>query len=288
VLRLPTRCSKNENDESTFEYFIPDFIHIYSDKSNLNWEILKNYFESTINEIAEVDLRDRFLSLIDEKDRDSVSKKLVETKVFDISDPKKLYDPFPVEIEHEKERISDPHKKVAGMLYDGFRLQRLFRELLEKTESSFKHLHIIFTNRSIATWDSGDGRYHARTSVYGFPSIISIPGIVEAPAKPREFYIQRKALVASGMAREVVEEELKEKFRDRFIDYEDPRMTEILKGYVIQAFFYHIMFEPFCKDKNCRLFNAHWQEDMMHAQLEESEFCERHEGILERMRSNKF
>jgi hypothetical protein len=276
---LLTIYSKNE-DVYFDKLNLPDFIFIYFNESNLNWEELKGHIQEKLEGVSEIELRERFLSLVPETDIDSIAKRLVATKVFDVSDPKKLYDPFPVEITHEKEMISNPNKKNASMLYDGFRLQRLFREFLPKSESSFKYLHMIFTNRSIATWDLGDGRYHARTSVYGFPSIISIPGIVEAPAKPREFYIQRKALVASGMARELVEEELKEKFRDRFIDYGDPRMTEIVKGYIMQAFFYHIMFEPFCDDKNCRLYNAHWQEDMMHAQLNEPEFCERHEGIL--------
>jgi hypothetical protein len=276
---LPTICSKNESDDFD-KLNLPDSVFIYCDESNLDWEELERYTQEKLEDILKIEIRERFLSLIPENDLGSVAKELVATKVFDVSDPRKVYEPFPVEINHEKERISDSNKNTAGMLYDGFRLQRLFREIIPKSESSFKHLHIIFTNRSIATWDSGDGRYHARTSVYGFPSIISIPGIVEAPAKPREFYIQRKALVASGMARELVEEELKEKFRDRFIDYDDPRMTDIVKGYIMQAFFYHIMFEPFCDDKNCRLFNAHWQEDMIHAQLDEPEFCERHEGIL--------
>lgn len=280
---MPTIYSKNE-DIYFDKLNLPDCIYIYCDESNLNWEELKGYIQDKLKGFSEIEIRERFLSLIPEGYIDSVAMRLVATKVFDTSDPKKLYDPFPVEITHEKERISNPNKKVAGMLYDGFRLQRLFREILPKSESNLKNLHIIFTNRSIATWNSGDGRYHARTSVYGFPCIISIPGIVEAPAKPREFYIQRKALVASGMAREVVEEELKEKFKDRFIDHEDPRMTEIVKGYIMQAFFYHIMFEPFCDDKNCRLFNAHWQEDMMHAQLGEPEFCEKHEGILRKIK----
>jgi hypothetical protein len=263
---------------------LPDYIFIYFDESNLDWKELERYILERLEGTSKIEMRSRFLSLVPGGDIDSVAKQLVLTKVFDVSDPRRLYDPFPVEIAHEKERISDPDKNTAGMLYDGFRLQRLFREILPKEESSFKYLHVIFTNRSIATWDAGDGRYHARTSIYGFPSIISIPGIIEAPAKPREFYIQRKALVASGMAREVVEEELKEKFKDRFIDYDDPRMTEIIKGYIMQAFFYHISFEPFCDDKNCRLFNAHWQEDMMAAQLGEPEFCEMHEGILRKIK----
>jgi hypothetical protein len=246
---------------------------------------LKSHLEQKIGSGTTVNVREDFLFYHTRNTQDlhPIAEQLVVTKVFDISDPTKKYDPFPIEIQHEVDLIKDPEKKFFGMLYDGFKLQRLFRGLISSDESNFKHLHLVFTNRFISTWDKGDGRSHARTSVYGFPSIISCSGIVEAPAKPREFYVIRKALVASGMARELVEEELKSKFRDRFIDYGDPRMTDIVKGYAMQAIFYHITFESFCEDKNCRLYNAHWQEDMMHAQLSEPEFCERHQGILNRI-----
>lgn len=279
---MSTRCSKSEVNKTSLSFNIPDFLHIYKNKSNIDWNSIKSYLEQKTGSGTPVDIRENFLFYHTRKIQDlhPIAEQLVVTKVFDISNPTKDYDPFPVEIQHEVDLINDPEKKVFGMLYDGFKLQRLFRGLISSDESNFRHLHLVFTNRFISTWDRGDGRYHARTSAYGFPSIISSPGIVEAPAKPREFYILRKALVASGMSRELVEEELKSKFRDRFIDYGDSRMTDIVKGFVMQAFFYHTTFEPFCEDKNCRLYNAHWQEDMMHAQLGEPEFCERHEGIL--------
>ena len=61
----------------------------------------------------------------------------------------------------------------------------------------------------------------------------------------------------------------------------DERLTGIVKGYAMQAFFYHTTFDPFCDDKNCRLFNAHWQEDMMHAQLDGEDICGKHRRVLE-------
>jgi hypothetical protein len=286
---LPTRSSRNEENESSLPFNVPDFVYIYKNQSAIDWSVLKNYLEGILGDGANIELRKSFIlhHIGKEQELDSIAEGLVRTKVFDVSDPKKIYKPFPVEIEHERELINYPKKMVFGMLYDGLRLQKLFRELLPKSELSFKYLHILFTNRSIGTWDKGDGRYHARTSVYGFPNIISTSGIVEAPAKPREFYILRKALISSGMSRELVEEELRIKFKGRFIDYEDERLTEIIKGYIMQAFFYHTVFEPFCEDKNCRLYNAHWQEEMIHAQLEGKDFCERHEGILERIMTRK-
>jgi len=50
--------------------------------------------------------------------------------------------------------------------------------------------------------------------------------------------------------------ELKERFKGSFIDYEDERLTEVIKGYVIQTVFYCLIGNPFCEDKGCRLYNA--------------------------------
>lgn len=284
---MPTRSSRSRGEDDTiFKGSVPHAIHIYKTDSNIDWLLLKEYITSTINSISEVDIRESFFPhhLKGKDDIASVAESMVRTKVFDAADPHKSYDPFPIEIEHEMEAISDPKKKVTGVLYDGYKMHRLFGEILPAAELSFSHLHIIFTNRLMGTWAAGDGRYHARVCVLGFPSIISTTGIVEAPAKPREFYIARRGLVASGMDKELVEEELKQKYEGRFIEYNDERMTDIVKGYVMQAFFYHTTFEPFCGEKNCRLFNAHWQEDMIHAQLEGDEFCKRHEGMLEMLK----
>ena len=40
--------------------------------------------------------------------------------------------------------------------------------------------------------------------------------------------------------------------------------------------------EPFCEDPACRLFNAHWQAEMLRAQLEGPDYCERHQELLRR------
>ncbi|MFQ6129785.1 MAG: DUF6775 family putative metallopeptidase, partial [Candidatus Hadarchaeaceae archaeon] len=108
-------------------------------------------------------------------------------------------------------------------------------------------------------------------------------GIVEAPARPKEFYVLKQRYAALG-GTDAQLEELKEKFRERFIDYDDERLTEVMKGYVMQAVFYHLKLDPFCVDKRCRLWNAHWQEEMLEAQLSQPEFCEQHERELAQLR----
>jgi hypothetical protein len=116
-----------------------------------------------------------------------------------------------------------------------------------------------------------------RTSVYGIPSIISTSGLVEAPAKPREYYFLKQQYERLG--KDLME--LKDKFEGSFIDYEDKRLTEIAKGYAMQAVFHSLTGDPFCGDKGCRLYNAHWQEEVISAQLEsEYEFCPQHTKIL--------
>ncbi len=104
-------------------------------------------------------------------------------------------------------------------------------------------------------------------------------GLVEAPAKPKELYL-RRYLGSNGIA-------LKEEFKGRFIDYEDPRVTEVMKGYVLQAVFFHMTGDPFCKNKNCRLYNAHWQEEVIHAQLEIPHgLCVNHQATLNSLLSS--
>jgi len=62
-------------------------------------------------------------------------------------------------------------------------------------------------------------------------------------------------------------------------------MTEVIKGYIMQALFYYVVGDPFCDNHQCRLFNAHWQEDLIRAQLKtdadcHSEFCSLHQKVV--------
>ena len=206
------------------------------------------------------------------------AKKIAGTKIQEVN--KKLtpeQEPLHGEIEYEKRRISGK-TRAFGILYDGFYLQSLFRELIPREERRLELVHIFFTNRLFATWDEVNQRYHLRTSMYSIPSVISTSGLIEAPAKPREYYLLRQQYEKFG--RDIAE--LKDTFRGNLIDYEDKRLSEVVKGYATQAVFYSLTGDPFCQDKGCRLYNAHWQEELIFAQLEsEYEFCQRHTKLLE-------
>ena len=105
---------------------------------------------------------------------------------------KKLNMPFQRQVptfeEMEFER-NTTHSSMQGMTYyDGFELQSALCRLLSKTESTQDVFHIIFTNRLTCTFGHTDYRYHGRALVCSNPAIISTTGIIEAPAKPREYY----------------------------------------------------------------------------------------------------
>ena len=185
--------------------------------------------------------------------------------------------PLQAEVDYEKKRIRSPSWKIFGILYEGVLYQKMILDLISGGQLDSDHCSILFTNHLIGTWDRNDQRYHARVSLYGFPHLISTTGLVEAPAKPKEFYLKKKM----GLPLDL----LKEEYRGRFLEHGDSRMTEVLKGYAMQALFFHLTGDPFCDDRDCRLFNSHWQEEVLHSQMEgRYEFCPRHEAILRKLR----
>lgn len=188
--------------------------------------------------------------------------------------------PFQYDNRIERSRISDlkqpferqPKPNDETMpLYDGFVLQRILAEMMPAKEAA--HVHIVLTGLLTCTFSEDDWRYHARTVVCGTPSIISTAGIVEAPAKPKEFYL---AQLGGGIGNV-------NRFAGRFIDYGDGRMTAAAAVYALQALFFFVTDgEPFCDDKSCMLYNAHWQEELIHL-IEKGALCGRHRQTV-----NKF
>ncbi len=207
------------------------------------------------------------------------ARRIASTKIQGVSQKiPSEQEPLYGEIEYEKRRILGKTRSF-GILYEGLHLLRVFREIIPREECSLEFVHIFFTNRLFTSWNDGDKRYHLRTSIYGIPSLISTTGLVEAPAKPREYYLLKQQYDMLGAD----PLELKDRFKGSFIDYEDERLTEVMKGYVMQAVFYSLTGNPFCQDKGCRLYNAHWQEELIFAQLESGyEFCPHHTELLKK------
>ena len=181
------------------------------------------------------------------------------------------------EVGYEQRRLSS-RGSTYGLIYRGEGAQRLMQELLPSRERNLSFLHIVFTNQFFGTWGE-DGRYHLRVAVYGAPNLISTTGLVEALSKPREFYLLKQHYAGLGMSDALTGWE--KQLGERVLRHGDSRLTEVMKGYVMQALFYHVTGDPFCSDKSCRLHNAHWHEEAIAAQMGGAyEFCPRHEAIL--------
>jgi len=270
---------------------LPSFIHLYDEGTveTLDVEAIAGYIQGNLPSNVTVDVRGEFfgwhltgLSEADGKKAiDALAKRLASIKVRDLNSSELSAEPIYGEIEYERRGLKNASPKPTGILYDGFRLSSILYSLISREEAGFDHIHIVFTHQLFGTWGEGDLRYHARVNVCGFPSIISTTGVVEAPAKPKDFYLLKQQYSTVGMSYASLVD-LKQQFQGRFIDYDDPRLTEVMKGYAMQAIFYHLTGDAFCDDKNCRLYNAHWQEEMINAQLgSEYEFCAYHTKILE-------
>lgn len=229
----------------------------------------KKFLESTFG--LEIEIRDNFFKNL----QDEEFKKIASKRIFELKKPFKQRTPTYNEIEIERSN-KDMTENDEVFLYDGYELQQIISDSVK--EQSLDSLHIIFTNKLTATFSEEDFRYHARALIGTNPSIISTTGIVEAPAKPKEYYVE-----LIGDFSEDRTKEIKEKYKGQFLEYHDDRLEKIVEGYLLQAIFYVETGNVFCDNKNCRLFNAHWQKDLFESQLTNAKLCENHSKELKKL-----
>ena len=246
--------------------------------SEINTELLTEFLEEKFP--IKVEIKNNVFKEFSLED----IKKLSNIRITDIKNPFSEYVASDDEIEFEKKLCEDSSvmnstpmvenaQEISEVfMYDGFELQKILRYLNKDNEV----LHIILTNRLTCTFDENDKRYHARAVICANPSIISTTGIIEAPAKPKEYYFEVMKLRTQGLDIESA----KEKYKDKFLEYNDKRLTKVLEGYILQVIFYNITGESFCEDIECRLNNAHWQKDLLFSQLEINKLCKKHNEIL--------
>ena len=202
--------------------------------------------------------------------------KIAECKVFNLRKDFEKHTPTNEEILFEESNFQDTSKTENIIMYDGFRLQKVLADLISEKEDTENIFHVFFTNKLTCTYDNNDYRYHGRALIGSNPSIISTTGIIEAPAKPREYYFDLMTNFTQGVNVDTI----KQKYKGMYLEYNDLRLSKIIEGYLLQAIFYYETGEPFCNNSDCRLFNAHWQKDLLHSQLDEEKLCENHQIIL--------
>ena len=204
----------------------------------------------------------------------NITFEIATCRIFNTRQPFEKHEPTDEEIRFEEESLNG--NKTNIIMYDGFEFQRFITSLIPPEELVQDQFHLVCTNKLMCTFDFADYRYHGRTVICSNPAIISTTGIIEAPAKPREYYLSLLSNITMGLNIDSI----KNRFKGRYLEYHDSRIGETIKGFVLQAMFYYLTGESFCESKECRLFNAHWQNDLLYSQIEIGELCERHQKIL--------
>ena len=204
------------------------------------------------------------------------SIKIAESKIYHLKKDFEKHIPTHEEIMFEESNIQDTSITENIIMYDGFQLQKIFSDVISKQENLENSFHVCFTNKLTCTFDYNDYRYHGRALIGANPSIISTTGIIEAPAKPREYYHDLMVNFPLG----INVDSIKQKYKGSYLEYNDPRLSTIVEGYLLQAIFYYETGQPFCEDLECRLFNAHWQKDLLHSQMDIGKLCKKHQNIL--------
>lgn len=207
---------------------------------------------------------------------DKTFEQIASRRIFNLKKQFKKHIPTQKEIQIEKEN-QDTSKQDIMALYDGFELQSIIAENIPITNDT---LHIIFTNKLTATFDNGDFKYHARALISSNPTIISTTGIIEAPAKPKRYYLDLITNFSEGKVKGI-----KEKYKGEFLEYHDSRLSDIAEGYVLQSIMYYATGDAFCENKECRLFNAHWQKDLIYSQIENKKLCDKHQEKFIKIRN---
>lgn len=207
---------------------------------------------------------------------EDIAYDLSSSRIFNMHQSFQKHAPTNEEVEFEKQTFQNTSKVENIILYDGFEFQRIVSSLIPGDESNVEDFHFVFTNKLTCTFDFNDYRYHGRALIGANPSIISTTGIIEAPAKPREYYMELMVNYGQGLNIDSI----KKKYQGTYLEYHDLRLGKIIEGYCLQALFYYITGESFCDLLDCRLNNAHWQRDLLYSQLEFGKLCNKHSEIL--------
>ena len=224
---------------------------------------------------VQVETRDNILKF----SKKDTAAKIASCRIFNPIKPYERHSPSTDEIFFEEVNFEDTTKTENIIMYDGFEIQKVLTELIPEEETSSDLFHVFFTNKLTCTYDYNDYRYHGRALIGANPSIVSTTGIIEAPAKPREYYLD----LITNFTQGINVESIKQKYKGTYLEYNDIRLSKIIEGYLLQAIFYFETGDAFCDKTECRLFNAHWQKDLLYSQIENGKLCETHQQALKKI-----
>lgn len=173
----------------------------------------------------------------------------------------------------------DPAELGLGEVYRAQALQAILSLMVQADESSLDHLHIVLTSMVFGDWDEFSREFRVRVGCLGRPSLLSTTGLIEGPARPRDFEVLRTQMAVMGLGEDIAD--LAEAFQPRALGYGDRRITECLKGYALMAVMYRAYGEGPCDDPTCRLHDAATQEELIACQCgDDAGLCHRHAAML--------
>ena len=173
--------------------------------------------------------------------------------------------------------VEDAERIEDVVMYDAFEIQNIIYDIVAESDLNPDNLHIAFTNKLICTYDTTDSRYHGRAVICSNPAMVSTTGMIEAPARPREYYFEVMKCRMQGLSIQGA----KKNYSQKFLNYHDKRLSKIAEGYLLQAIFYYMTGDAFCDSLDCRLNNAHWQKDLLYSQLKIGKLCNKHQALLD-------
>ncbi len=179
---------------------------------------LKNFLLKTVH--VDVEIKGCIFNNLDIK----YVEKISGCRIFESKIPFRKHFPNKQEIDFEKSvckdtklmekttMVEDAKRIEDVVMYDGFELQNIIYDIITKNDSESNNLHIVFTNRLICTYDTTDNRYHGRTVICSNPAIISTTGMIEAPARPREYYFEAMKYKMQGLNIEDIKKNIVKSF----------------------------------------------------------------------------
>ena len=237
------------------------FLYDDPDTAGLDIDLLGAFLADTVPAVS-IQVRTDFftsqLARFPEEQRDvlveQLSQKLDEARVENLVHPA------------ERHRLppESPDVEEENLIYEGAGLSAILRMLVPPDEASERCLHIVLLSHDLGQWLEGEPLLHRRVAILGEPSLISTNDIVQSPALPRRYRFMRAQVAWFGADDDL--EELAEQFEGETIGYGDPRLNEVLKGYLLQAVVYRTSGETGCDDTGCRLHIAYSHDEIVATQ----------------------
>lgn len=252
-------------------------IYLYDDPEmqGLDTDALGRYLRARLPRVR-VEVRGEFFAhqlrrVADEEQGDAaeqLSEQLRRAEVKDLVHP----------VERRGSAREDPAELGLGPVYRAPALQAIMAVLLDPPETGMDHLHIVLMGNAIGDWDE-TRRFRLRVACLGQPSIISTVGLVEVPQRPRQYDFMRAHMLAVGLEEDL--DDLAEAFASQALGYGDPRINDVLKGYVLMAVFYRLYGEGPCTERTCRLHDAATQQELLACQCGPGAgLCRRHSEMI--------